>query len=170
MTDPEQLAFPSSSPSNNPQAMALSTDPAVPSTDPPSAGSTRPNKCPLPICSYHTLGFTHAYDRDRHLLSHYTRPLACPFCDDGPSDPAPTFPRVDLFKRHLLHLHLVQRLQPIREAEGEGQGGSGRELDGGWGKCSACWEMLGGPQAMFDHLDGCISGCLEREGAFVRRE
>ncbi|KAK5682954.1 hypothetical protein LTS10_004482 [Elasticomyces elasticus] len=112
----------------------------------------RPEKCPLPSCEYHTIGFVREADRIRHTLTHYKGELVCGFCPDGGASTERTFKRADVFKQHLMAEHIAWQAQP----------GSKRRSPNVYGPmsarpCSTCGVgPFPNPQSFYEHLDDCV--------------
>lgn len=106
---------------------------------------SRPEKCPITTCEYHTKGFARRYDKNRHALTHYRGSMTCPFCPGLGTAFEKAFNRADVFKRHLTSVHGVEQTVPHR-TRNEGEGA----------RCSICGVGFGAAQEFYEHLDDCV--------------
>ena len=131
---------------------------------------SRPEKCPIPTCSYHKKGFARKYDKNRHTLTHYRGTLVCGFCPGAGTSAEKGFNRADVFKRHLGGVHGVE----MGGGGGGGKAGKGsrkgssrtageaKNGGGGNGRCSTCGVIFDGAQALYEHLDECVLRIVQR--------
>ena len=117
----------------------------------------RPEKCPMVGCAYYWKGFARKYDKDRHILTHFDKPITCNFCPPQLDGIVPIFNRVDVFKRHLSVTHTVDRSRVPPEPDSN----TGSLSQGA--KCSVCTIQFVGPQALYDHLQECIYDVLLKD-------
>jgi len=130
--------------------------------------SERRFKCSVVSCEYREKGFARKYDRNRHILTHYTGTMVCGFCLGFGTAEEKSFNRADVFKRHLTSVHGVEltssnnpkRSLPTRVRKRL----SHSSLDA-VGFCSMCSENFASAQEFYEHLDDCVLRVVQREEA-----
>jgi hypothetical protein len=118
----------------------------------------RPEKCPILTCEYHTKGFARKYDKNRHTLVHYKGAMMCGFCPGSDSSVQKSFNRADVFKRHLISVHVVKQQPPRSRSKSlvrSKQPAYSNFLDIS-GICSTCGIMFASAQKFYEHLDDCV--------------
>lgn len=116
----------------------------------------RPEKCPDPSYQYHTKGFARRYDRNRHVLTHYTGTIVCGLCPGSGTSAEKSFTRVDIFKRHLTSVHGAEQTLPKSRRRANPERSSETANHGGTGECSTCGNTFSRVQDFYDHLDDCM--------------
>jgi len=120
---------------------------------------SRPEKCPIQTCEYHTKGFARKYDKNRHTLTHYKGTMVCGFCPGSGSAAEKSFNRADVFKRHLTSVHGVEQNPPNarRKSPISGKKGfSSAAQSTSAGTCSTCSVTFANAQEFYEHLDDCV--------------
>lgn len=118
----------------------------------------RPEKCPIVTCDYHAKGFARRSNRNRHLLTHYKGVIVCHFCPGAGTPKEKSFTRADVFKRHLVTVHVVKQLQPSQLDQGP-TSSIKTDMDhtgDSTGNCSICNEPFEDPQDFYRHIDNCV--------------
>ena len=119
--------------------------------------SRKRHKCLIPTCEYHTIGFEHMYDRNKHTLTHYKGTMNCGFCPVSGSATERSFDRTDVFKRHLISVHGVEQTPPGAKKQSRRDYKSDEK-----GICSTCGLTFASPQRFYEHLDDCILRWVEQ--------
>ncbi|KAF1952235.1 hypothetical protein CC80DRAFT_423229, partial [Byssothecium circinans] len=119
----------------------------------------RPEKCPLKTCEYYMKGFARTHDKVRHTLTHFKGSFVCNFCSTSGTVTDRTFQRCDIFLRHLVSVHGVEQVTPVRREELCRTGvmkQSQRSLgDQSVATCTLCSEPFD-VQGFYEHLRGCV--------------
>jgi hypothetical protein len=159
--------------SQRPQAVEsqhLSASMHMPSTSqglPLTHQDERPEKCPIQTCNYHIKGFARKSDKNRHTLTHYKGTMVCGFCPGSGSAAEKSFNRADVFKRHLISVHAVEKTPPNSRKKTSVNTNSGKKLSGyapdATGKCSICSAKFSNTQDFYEHLDNCILHIIQQE-------
>jgi hypothetical protein len=124
-----------------------------------SHASERAFKCPISTCEYHKRGFGRKFDRNRHILSyHFRAEIFCGFCPvfQGKNK---SFSRADIFKRHLISIHGVERTywgQFHASALAMREQNVCKPEQGINGKCNLCEVHFKNPQLLYEHFDDCV--------------
>ena len=116
--------------------------------------SERPEKCPVVTCEYHQKGFARKFDKARHTLTHYKGIWECGFCSGSRSATGSFYSRADVFKRHLISVHGVDRTPSTPPYTVTS---SVKMVS-----CFVCSEIQHNAQQFYEHLDGCIIRRVER--------
>ena len=117
----------------------------------------RPERCPMRDCEHHRRGFAREYNRNCHFLTHFDKMTTCNFCHPQPDGTVQTFSQADVFKGHLSTIHGVVECRIPSEPDSKSGSSSGGA------KCSICAIPFVTPQALYDHLDGCIYDVLSKD-------
>ncbi|KAK1148500.1 hypothetical protein N8T08_009505 [Aspergillus melleus] len=120
----------------------------------------RPEKCPIDACEYHVKGFARKYDRNRHVMTHYRGIIICGFCSPT-GTLAEVFERVDVFKRHLISVHDVERIPPESSKDVSNKGRI--FASDATGKCSICSLTFSNAQDFYEHLDDCALRAVQQQ-------
>lgn len=120
----------------------------------------RPEKCPVPSCSYHIKGFARKYDRNRHSLTHYRGTIVCPFCHPSPTGDH-IFTRADIFKRHMSSVHHIDQVtSSMTVSLADMPPISIVTPSGGRATCSICQGSFATAHEFYEHLDECVLAVL----------
>lgn len=127
--------------------------------------NVRPERCPVIGCDYNTKGFSRKYDKNRHILTHYKGIMVCGFCPGSGSLLERSFNRADVFKRHLLSVHAVEKTSShSRKKTSRGINDIAANGPDANGKCSTCSAMFQNAQEFYEHLDDCVLQIVQQEG------
>ena len=117
----------------------------------------RPEKCPFVTCDYHKKGFARRYDKQRHLLTHYKGTMVCGFCPGSGSAAEKSFNRADVFKRHLILVHGVEKSSLTSPKKSpSAKRATSQSSNAITGKCSTCGVIFDNTENFYDHLDECV--------------
>ena len=115
--------------------------------------------CPLKSCEYHLRGFSNKYQRDFHVVEHFTGPLECGFCPKDIAKGDRSFHDCESFRRHLSGIHKALEIYEERLINpGEKET---TDLDKGvrgdtiFADCNLCCKKFDPPR-MWSHLQQCV--------------
>lgn len=125
----------------------------------------RLEKCPFITCRYHTKGFAHSYDKNRHLFIHHRGLMICGFCPGSGSGTEMSFDHLDAFEEHLLAVHGVEKTSVGgRPAKGSAPMAPKTlaYAPDATGTCSICGRFFTNAQVFYEHLDDCMARIVQQ--------